>query len=119
MAQFTTDLILDPLPKRKWRVVFPLVYVSDIAGTLVVPTDFVCDLNSIPRFLWFASTPTDYPEAGVLHDWSYRGNLPREIADKVYLEALQALGMGKTRAQARYRALRLFGRFAYKRASLP
>lgn len=113
MPRFLSNLILDPLSGRKWRVVCPLVYSSDIAGILTVPAEFVCDLNSIPRFLWWASTPTDFPEAGVLHDWSYRGNLPRDVADKVYQEALRALGMSSFRAQLRYRSLRVFGARAY------
>ena len=54
------------------------------------------------------------PEAGVIHDWGYRGNLTRETADAVYLELLLHLGMSRTRAYLRYRALRVFGRFSYK-----
>ena len=114
MPRFQTDLILDPQPDRKWRVVFPFVYESDIAGTIIVAPGFLCDLNSIPRFCWWVSTPTDYPEAGVIHDWGYRGNLTRETADAVYLELLLHLGMSRTRAYLRYRALRVFGRFSYK-----
>jgi len=114
MVQFLSDLILDPQPDRSWRVVFPFVVETQKAGRLVVPADFVCDLNSIPRFLWFASTPTDFPEAGVVHDWGYRGNLSQATADAVYHEILLALGMNSIRAQGRYRALRFFGRFAYK-----
>lgn len=114
MVRFLSDLILDPQPERKWRVVFPFVVETDTAGVLTVPADFVCDLNSIPRFLWFASTPTDFPEAGVVHDWAYRGNLDQTTADAVYYELLVSLGMGHIRARGRYAALRLFGRFAYK-----
>jgi hypothetical protein len=114
MAHIVNDLILDPEPGRTWRVVFPFVVDTDTAGRLVVPAGFVCDLNSMPRFLWFASTPADYPEAGVVHDWGYRGHLSQATADAVYYELLRALGMGAIRAHGRYRALRLFGRFAYK-----
>src|SRR5688572_8939607 len=76
MPGFLTNLILDPQPDRKWRVVFPFVYESDIAGVIQVPADFVSDLNSIPRFLWWASTPTDFPEAGVIHDYLYAMGCP-------------------------------------------
>jgi len=111
---FLTDLLLHPLGDRKWQVAVPFVVETKKAGELVIPAGFVCDLNSIPRFLWFASTPADYPEAGVVHDWGYRGNLPRDVADAVYREILDALEMGKVRRNGRYFALRVFGRFSYK-----
>lgn len=114
MAVFKTDLILHPLPNRKWLVAAPFVVETTVAGLIIVAAGFECDLNSIPRFLWFVSTPADYPEAGVVHDWGYRGNLRRDVADAVYRETLAALGMGKVRRQSRYLALRVFGRFAYK-----
>ena len=86
---------------------------TDIAGSILVPAGFMCDLNSIPRFLWWASTPADYAEAGVVHDWAYRGNLPRDKADEVYRELLITLGMSHKRADLRYAALRYLGWRAY------
>ena len=82
---------------------------------MTVPLGFICDLNSMPRFLWWASTPSDYPEAGVVHDWLYFAQAPRAIADAVYREILVALGMDGARAHARYLALRAFGGSAYRR----
>lgn len=114
MAEIKTDLILHPLPDRKWRVVSPFAVETTTIGLIVVPAEFVCDLNSIPRFLWWASTPADYPEAGVVHDWGYRGNLRRDVADAVYREILATLEMGKIRREGRFLALRIFGRFSYK-----
>lgn len=111
---FITDLILKPLPNRKWEVMCPFVVNTKTAGTLVVEAGFLFDGNSIPRALWWASTPADYIEAGCVHDWGYRGNLPRDVADKVYREILEGMGMGKVRRNARYRALRLFGGSSYK-----
>ena len=113
---FETDLILHPLPGRKWEVVDDFIYISDLAGRIIVPAGFVCDLNSIPRFLWWASTPADFPEAGVLHDWSYKNkHLPRSVADRVYAEILTTLGMDSGRVAGRYMALRLFGWMAYNK----
>lgn len=113
MTPFQTDLILAPLPNRQWRVVNDFI-VKTSAGTFTVPADFICDLNSIPRLLWWRSTPTDFPEAGAVHDYLYRTHkVDRATADKVYLELLLAQGMGRIRAHARYRALRMFGQQAY------
>jgi hypothetical protein len=109
------ELVLVPLPGRKWRVKGDFVIETKAYGWVHVPDGFVCDLNSMPRFLWWASTPTDYPEAGTVHDWLYNQQIPQKIADAVYLELLLALGMNSVRARARYRALRMFGGFAYRK----
>lgn len=114
------QLLLQPLPKteqwdrQRWAIVGGFTYESKIAGRLAVPDGFVCDLTSMPRFLWWASTPSEYPEAAVVHDWGYRGNLPRDVADRVYAEILTELCMPPHRVALRYMALRLFGGFSYK-----
>lgn len=114
MAAFTSRLAMEPLDRgRRWKLCEPLRYDSDLAGEIVVPAGFECDLNSLPRLAWIVAPKTDYPEAGVVHDWGYRGEMSRDMADAVYREALIALGAGRARAGFRYVALRLFGRFAY------
>lgn len=111
---FLTDLLLHSIGNRKWEVAVPFVVETKTMGIVTVDAGFECDLNSIPQFLWFVSTPADFPEAGVCHDWGYRGHMTRAQADAVYLEILEALGMGKVRRNLRYAALRVFGRFSYK-----
>jgi uncharacterized protein DUF1353 len=110
-----SPLILSPLPNRKWLVVSDFSITTTTLGTIVVPAGFICDLNSMPRFMWWASTPTDYPEAGATHDYLYDQQVPQAQADAVYLEILLASGMNEFRAKSRYRALRLFGGFAYRK----
>lgn len=110
---FDKRVILSPRENRRWEVMERFTVYSAIAGTIVVPQGFITDLNSIPRFLWWASTPSDYPEAGVVHDCAYRGFLPRDIADRVYAELLTFMGMSDARVAGRYMALRLFGWHAY------
>jgi len=112
---FLTPLVLRPLSHRLWQLQANFVVESDVAGQVFVPAGFVCDLSSMPRALWWESTPTDYAEAGVLHDYAYHDHrLPRDTADALYRETLLALGMGRWRAAVRYRALRLFGSVAYR-----
>jgi hypothetical protein len=61
------------------------------------------------------ATPTDFIEAGCIHDWLYRlGAVDRKLADQVYDEVLNALGMGAVRRKLRYFALRMFGGSSYK-----
>lgn len=113
---FKTDLILHPLPNRVWMIAMPFVVQTKTAGEIIVPAGFMCDLNSIPQFLWFVSTPADYPEAGVVHDYCYHGTkqYSRAQADAIYREILEALEMGSVRRNLRYAALRVFGGLAYK-----
>lgn len=112
---FIPEIVLIPIRgKRKWRIEEDFGIQTQAAGWVVVPKGFVCDLNSIPRFLWWESTPTDYPEAGATHDWLYEIQMAKDVADAVYLEVLLGLGMGSFRAHARYYALRAFGGPAYR-----
>jgi hypothetical protein len=110
-----TPLILQPLPDRKWKLAADFSVVTDTVGPMTVPAGFVTDLSSIPRFLWWESTPSDYPEAGVLHDYCYDHNrVPRAVADKLYREVVTYLNAGRPRSFARYWALRVFGGIAYR-----
>lgn len=109
------EITLVPMwPERKWRVAAAFTVVTQAAGVVTIPAGFVCDLNSMPRFLWWASTPTDYPQAGATHDFLYDQQVGQALADAVYREILIALGMSSFRANARYRALRVFGGVAYR-----
>jgi uncharacterized protein DUF1353 len=118
VTPFLTPLVLQPLPERRWQVAADFrvqTTVPDMPSVIVVPAGFVCDLNSIPRALWWESTPADYPEAGVTHDYLYAIQAPRASADAVYAELLGALGCPRPQIIARYWAIRLFGGPAYRR----
>lgn len=108
------EITLVPLAHRKWRVDRTFVIITVAAGMVVIPAGFICDLNSMPRAMWWESTPTDYPQAGATHDWLYDQQEAKDVADRAYLEILLGMGMGGFRAHARYYALRLFGGWAYR-----
>lgn len=111
---FLTDLELHPLGNRQWRLTRDFVADTKAVGLITVPKGFVTDLNSIPRFLWWESTPSDYAETSVLHDYCYNQNrVPQSRADALYREGIIYQGGGECRAWARYLALWLFGGFAY------
>lgn len=114
MSVIMTDLVLHPLPGRKWEVRGDFVVATKAGGRITVPDGFVCDLNSMPRGLWWVSTPADMPEAGVVHDYLYWTQVPRGLADAIYAEVLTELGLSSTRVALRYMALRLFGGRAYR-----
>jgi hypothetical protein len=118
IARFHTKLIMTPVAgRRMWILEAPLVYESVVLDTIVaVPAGFICDLNSIPRIFWWLSPPTDFPEAGVVHDFGYRYKLwPRETVDAVYREALDVTGAGAVRRFLRYWGVRIGGSSAYKK----
>lgn len=88
-----------------------LVFHSDVAGRIVVPAGTVTDFASIPRFFWRLLPPWDiHRRAAIVHDYLYSTQThPKEIADKVFLEAMQALNVPAWKAQAMYRAVQWFG----------
>lgn len=97
----------------------PFCVQTQAAGLITVPAGFVTDLTSLPSFLWWESLPSDWAEAAVPHDWAYKGNLPRDVADKVYRELAGALGMPSRMVAVRYYALRWFGGKAYRPNQVP
>jgi hypothetical protein len=95
-----------------WQLNAPLVYASEILGEVVsVPAKFVTDFASVPRIpgiWWIAGGLAD--EAAVIHDWIYNQSLfPRDVADKVFLEAMVVMGLEAWRRYLIYAAVRAFG----------
>jgi len=94
----------------------PLVFESVLLGLQVhVPTGFVTDFASVPRApltYWLFGGVGD--EAAVIHDFAYeKGLVPRDAADDLYLEALEACGVAKWRRLAMWAAVRAFGSSRY------
>jgi hypothetical protein len=113
------EIYLVPMPGRVWRVAINWEIETVAAGWIRIPRDFLCDLNSMPRMLWWASTPTDYPEAGAAHDYLYHMQVGQKIADDAYREILIGSGAGEKRAASRWTMLRLFGGIAYRKHAKP
>jgi hypothetical protein len=95
-----------------WQLNAPLVYASEILGEVVsVPAKFVTDFASVPRIpgiWWIAGALAD--EAAVVHDWLYnQAKVGRETADRVFKEAMEALGISAWRRYLIYAAVRSLG----------
>lgn len=118
MNRFLSDLDLIPQGKgRLWVLDSSLRYHSDRHGDFEIPRGFECDLSSIPLGGLGFARPTDWPQAGVLHDWLYRtGCVERGVADDLYREALIACGCSSWVARTRWLALRAFGWHAYQQS---
>lgn len=94
----------------------PLAFSSVVLDKLVVvPEGFVTDFASVPRApltYWLFGGIGD--EAAVVHDFAYeKGIVPRDVADDLYLEALEACGVPAWRRRAMWAAVRTFGASRY------
>lgn len=112
---------------ESWKLLEPLEYASDIAGTIVVPKGFLTDLASIPRFFHRA-----FPKSGlhnwaaVVHDYLYAEQglikrdenkflvLTREDCDRVFYEAMLVRGVSMWKAKSMFLAVKWFGGVAWK-----
>jgi hypothetical protein len=107
--------------ERTWRLLEPLVYVSQVGRPFVADAGFVFDGASVPRPLWWWYPPIGgkYDEAAVLHDWLYakaehyvgddHGHLSRGDADALMLEAMEATGVRVSAQRVIYSGVRAGG----------
>jgi hypothetical protein len=113
MSSFQSPLLLEYLDGRQFKLVAGFVYVTELLrdGAVYVPAGFSTDFASIPRGLWNVLPPTGrYGKAAVVHDFLYRcSDVDRATCDKVFLEAMQVLGVGWFTRRAMYLAVRAFG----------
>jgi hypothetical protein len=121
-AYFRTLLKTVDIDGGHFRLIEPLLFYSaEHKRTLVAPRGFETDFSSIPRGLWnvFPKTgPYDYP--AVIHDAGYTGKLEdvggkpfpvtKAQADRLFLEGMQARGVGKVRRTLMYWGVHLFGK---------
>jgi len=94
----------------------PLAFSSNLLDRLViVPEGYVTDFASVPRApftYWLFGGIGD--EAAVVHDFAYEtGFVPRDVADDLYLEALEACGVPAWRRRSMWAAVRAFGASRY------
>jgi hypothetical protein len=123
MSKFQTALEVRLVDQRAntsrgtWELLQPLVYHSDLLGTIIVPKGFQTDFITMPRLpLLFDLMGDSAHQAATLHDWLYTtGNVPRDIADEILYEAVRASGLAKWRAVLMYIPVRIFGGFYYGR----
>jgi hypothetical protein len=67
---FNSELNLVAAGPTTWALTVPLVWTGTKGDTFVVPTGFLTDFATVPRFLhWEVSPYGAYTRAAVLHDW--------------------------------------------------
>lgn len=119
---FLTEPVMKPHKGDKWKMMNELDYVTEDGRFIRVPKYFVHDLASIPRPLnLIFRKHGKQTSAAILHDWCYykKGYLApdyqvdRAGADKLFLEAMQACGVGYIKRNMMYYAVRIGGFMAW------
>lgn len=104
-------------PKPLWRLSEELRYYSNLVGDwIVVPAGFVTDFASVPRApLLYLLAGGKADEAAIVHDYLYSTlRFSREMADKIFREAILAMNYTEALANAMYAAVRIGGESHYK-----
>lgn len=116
----TGPLMVEILPNgRSARLIHPY-RVGTAAGRIIdVPQGFETDFASVPRLFWRIVPPWGrYSPAAVVHDYLYHtGKVSRKKADGIFLELMAKLAVPLWKRYVMYWAVRLFGWFAWNRAS--
>ncbi len=115
MSKFLSPLNVREIDDRRWEVLSPLVYESDIAGRIEVPAGLVTDFASVPRIplvYWLFGDRAHM--AAVVHDYLYQTHVhARDVADAVFYEAMAASGIGVIGRWAMWAGVRVGGWHAY------
>ena len=98
MSEFLTNLDVVLTDEDTWRLTHPLVYRSDIAGHICIPRGFKTDLATVPRIpIIYVSWGDRAHREAVVHDYLYRQNcapcVSRDVADRIFLEAMECRGV--------------------------
>ena len=119
MSKFLTPLQTEALGEgdsTEWMLTAPLHYESDLAkAVIMVPRGFTTDFASTPRLpLVYWLTGNIATKAAVVHDFLYTdGRYPRKMADEIFLEACEVLGVSWFQRWAMYLGVRAGGASHY------
>lgn len=121
-AGFHTSLSVEQIEADRWRLLGMLAFCSAKHNSMIiVPAGTVTDFASVPRvpLAYWLFAGIGQP-AAVVHDWLYGGGIvPREMADEIFLEAMEACGVSAWRRLPMYWAVRAFGGNRYRAAAAP
>lgn len=129
MSSFTTPADLRMLKNYRWELLAEFdYYLGDTTAQMCpasmrtfdsiivrVPAGTITDLASTPRLLWVIFPPHgQYAKAAIIHDYLYDKAIgSKPLADAIFLEAMEVLGVPRWRRVLMYWAVRLFGRGNY------
>ena len=121
-SSFTLPLVVTPLDDgRRWELVKPFEYhvgSEDSNEVIKVPKGFITDFASIPRIFWsiIGNPWGQYGKAAVIHDYLYHTQIyTRSRSDRIFLEAMQVLGVSWWRRRTMWFAVRIGAGWIWKR----
>lgn len=94
-SKFLTELEVKEIGEGIWELVSPLRYYSELLDKEIeVPSGFFSDFASVPRLPLVYSMYGDRAHReSTLHDWLYyNAFVKRNVADKIFLEAMESRG---------------------------
>lgn len=99
-----------------WVVTKPLMYFQANRPTIVVPTGFLTDLDSVPRVpVVYAAFKGRAVRAAVVHDYLYEAQRGKAFADSTFLQAMKDEGLPARWRFPIYWAVVMFGGPIYSR----
>ena len=120
MSSFTTPLIVRHINGKIWEVMEEFTYkVFNSTAMITVPVGYITDFASIPRLCWrlIGHPAGKYGKAAVIHDFLYSSHrYNRKRSDEIFYEAMGVSGVVLWKRKIIYRAVRMFGMFAWKKA---
>lgn len=122
MYGFHSELLLRCIPKQesefRFEVYKPFTYSSMYGYKITVPAGFKTDFASVPWFFRRIIPATGrYNEATVLHDYlcylSNKKEFDRSLADVLFMEAMEFLGVSKLKRSLMYSGVRLYSELLF------
>lgn len=120
MSAFLSHLCLISMGDKddgQWVLTEPFLYSSDIAKcVIIVPKGFVTDFASTPRLpvIYFLAGNVA-TKAAVIHDFAYSdGQFSRSMADAIFREASEVIGVSWWRRWTMWAGVRIGGAAHYK-----
>ena len=115
-GKFLTPLVVELISDAGdgiWQLRDPLQYYSEIlGGVITADTGFVTDFASVPRLpVVYLMYGNKAKREATIHDLLYQcGNVERETADRIFLEAMTANPeITEQEREAMFDGVRLFG----------
>lgn len=106
---FPLPIHVEPLENgKRWRLLSPFEFVEG-DDVIHVPANFVTDMNSTPRIVWWWFPKTEFAQAGIVHDWLYRypHGRTRQQCDEIHERILLLSGCRPSKAKAAYYGIRV------------
>ena len=99
---------------RAFKLLEPITFKARIDGEIIeinIPKGFVTDFASTPKSLWWFFGPIGtHIIPATIHDYIYTSQLfSKEIADKLFYDAIKDYGVNSWKAWTVYKAVSMAG----------